>query len=138
MGSILRIPPPRRHPPGVLRLRADLSFSLAGEAAPITLRVPVPRVPVDPAAPVECRAAPRPASQPHSRRCSLRAMVSHIFRHDVRLSRFSSYLKIRFSISFSWITIRRVCLWRYSLVLQGSARLTKQPLRYRPSATCDL
>jgi hypothetical protein len=41
-------------------------------------------VPVDPAAPVECRAAPRPASQPHSRRCSLRAMVSHIFRHDVR------------------------------------------------------
>ncbi|CAN6230216.1 unnamed protein product [Urochloa humidicola] len=48
-------------------LRADLrledsllliSFSLAGEgAAPVTLRVPVPRVLVDPSAPVECRAA---------------------------------------------------------------------------------
>uniref|UniRef100_K3YRA1 Ubiquitin-conjugating enzyme E2C-binding protein n=1 Tax=Setaria italica TaxID=4555 RepID=K3YRA1_SETIT len=47
-------------------LRADLrledsllllSFSLAGEAAPVALRVPVPRVLVDPAAPVECRAA---------------------------------------------------------------------------------
>ncbi|CAL5060472.1 unnamed protein product [Urochloa decumbens] len=48
-------------------LRADLrledsllliSFSLAGKgAAPVALRVPVPRVLVDPAAPVECRAA---------------------------------------------------------------------------------
>jgi hypothetical protein len=34
-----------------------LSFSLAGEDAPVALRVPVPRVLVDPAAPVECRAA---------------------------------------------------------------------------------
>jgi len=47
-------------------LRADLrledsllflSFSLAGEDHPVALRVPVPRVLVDPAAPVECRTA---------------------------------------------------------------------------------
>ncbi|CAN6277469.1 unnamed protein product [Urochloa humidicola] len=56
---------PAANPP--VGLRADLrledsllllSFSLAGEGtAPVTLRVPVPRVLVDPAAPAECRAA---------------------------------------------------------------------------------
>ncbi|CAL4971595.1 unnamed protein product [Urochloa decumbens] len=56
---------PAAIPSGALRadLRLEdslllLSFSLAGEdAAPVALRVPVPRVLVDPAAPVECRAA---------------------------------------------------------------------------------
>nr|CAB3448754.1 unnamed protein product [Digitaria exilis] len=122
-------------------LRADLrledslllvSFSLAGEAAPIALRVPVPRVLVDPAALVECRAA--------GDHVEVRLSLVLPVDHPVVAAAFPpphgaeppAPLAVRDDI-------KRLSAGEVHLYCKNcSARLTKQPLRYRTSATCDL